>query len=62
LKDVKDWEKTTSHLYLGLYCPIFKLPISLPNIQTFSDNYKFFKNNVTGIFAQGYADIPGLQN
>jgi hypothetical protein len=47
---------------MGLYCP-FKLPIS-PNIQTFSDNYKFFKENkVTGIFAQGYADIPGdLQN
>jgi hypothetical protein len=45
---------------MGLYCTIFKLPISLPNIQTFSDNYKFFKeNNVTGIFAQGYADIPG---
>jgi hypothetical protein len=44
---------------MGLYRTIFKLPISLPNIQTFSDNYKFLKNNVTGIFAQGYADIPG---
>jgi hypothetical protein len=42
---------------VGLYRTILKLLISLPNIQTFSDNYK--KNNVTGIFAQGYADIPG---
>jgi hypothetical protein len=44
---------------MGLYCQ-FQTTISLPNIQTFSDNYKFFKENkVTGIFAQGYADIPG---
>jgi hypothetical protein len=43
----------------GIILSIFKLPISLPNIQTFLTIYKFFENNVTGIFAQGYADIPG---
>jgi hypothetical protein len=51
--------KTTSNLYLWDYTVQFSNYLS-PNIQTFSDNYKFFKENkVTGIFAQGYADIPG---
>jgi hypothetical protein len=60
-KTVKDWEKTTSNLYLWDYTVQFSNYLSpFPNIQTFSDNYKFFKKNkVTGIFAQGYADIPG---
>jgi hypothetical protein len=48
-------------LYLWDYTVQYSNYLSpFPNIQTFSDNYKFFKkNNVTGIFAQGYADIPG---
>ncbi|MEZ7499701.1 DUF4838 domain-containing protein [Flavobacterium sp. Arc3] len=60
-KTLQDWAKTTSHLYLWDYTVQFSNYLSpFPNIQTFSDNYKFFKNNnVTGIFAQGYADVPG---
>lgn len=60
-KTVQDWNKTTTHLYLWDYTVQFSNYLSpFPNIHTFSDNYKFFKkNNVKGLFAQGYADVPG---
>jgi hypothetical protein len=58
---LQDWNKTTSHLYLWDYTVQFSNYLSpFPNIHTFSKNYKFFKkNNVKGLFVQGYADIPG---
>ena len=60
-KTLQDWNKTTSHLYLWDYTVQFSNYLSpFPNIHTFSDNYKFFKkNNVKGLFVQGYADVPG---
>lgn len=56
-----DWNKTTSNLYLWDYTVQFSNYLSpFPNIHTFSNNYKFFKkNNVKGLFVQGYADVPG---
>ncbi|MDI6031609.1 DUF4838 domain-containing protein [Flavobacterium sp. LB2P84] len=58
---LQDWNKTTSHLYLWDYTVQFSNYLSpFPNIHTFSENYKFFeKNNVKGLFVQGYADVPG---
>ncbi|SHN67236.1 protein of unknown function [Flavobacterium fryxellicola] len=55
------WGKTTSNLYLWDYTVQFSNYLSpFPNIHTFSDNYKLFKqNNVKGLFVQGYADVPG---
>ncbi|WP_245709596.1 DUF4838 domain-containing protein [Flavobacterium degerlachei] len=60
-KTLEDWNKTSSHLYLWDYTVQFSNYLSpFPNIHTFSDNYKFFKNNnIKGLFVQGYADIPG---
>lgn len=60
-KTLQDWSKTSSHLYLWDYTVQFSNYLSpFPNIHTFSDNYKFFKNNnIKGLFVQGYADIPG---
>ncbi|TDE53117.1 DUF4838 domain-containing protein [Flavobacterium sp. GT3P67] len=60
-KTLQDWNETTSHLYLWDYTVQFSNYLSpFPNIHTFSDNYKFFeKNNVKGLFVQGYADVPG---
>jgi hypothetical protein len=48
-----------SHLYLWDYTVQFSNYLSPFPTYTFSDNYKFFKKIITGIFAQGYADIPG---
>ncbi|TDE06972.1 DUF4838 domain-containing protein [Flavobacterium sandaracinum] len=61
VKIMQDWSKTASHLYLWDYTVQFSNYLSpFPNIHTFSDNYKLFKkNNVKGLFAQGYADVPG---
>jgi hypothetical protein len=43
---------------MGLYCTIFKLPISLLTYRPFLTIINSLKK-ITGIFAQGYADIPG---
>lgn len=61
LKTLQDWNKETSHLYLWDYTVQFSSYMTpFPNIHTFSENYKLFKqNNVKGIFAQGYSDVPG---
>ena len=61
INTLHDWNKTTSHLYLWDYTVQFSNYLSpFPNIHTFSNNYKFFKkNNVKGLFVQGYADVPG---
>lgn len=58
---ISDWEKKASHLYLWDYTVQFSNYLSpFPNIQTFSENYKFFKTNkVKGLFVQGYADVSG---
>lgn len=58
---LEDWGKAAPHLYLWDYTVQFSNYLSpFPNIHTFSENYKLFKeHNVKGIFAQGYADVPG---
>ena len=58
---MQNWGKTASNLYLWDYTVQFSNYLSpFPNIHTFSDNYKIFKqNNVKGLFVQGYADVPG---
>lgn len=58
---LENWSKTAPHLYWWDYTVQFSNYLSpFPNIHTFSENYKFLKHkNVKGIFAQGYADIPG---
>ncbi len=61
VKVMQNWGKTASNLYLWDYTVQFSNYLSpFPNLHTFSDNYKFFKkNNVKGVFVQGYADVPG---
>ena len=61
IKIMQNWGKVNSNLYLWDYTVQFSSYLSpFPNIHTFSDNYKFFKqNNVKGLFVQGYADVPG---
>ncbi|CAM4071899.1 DUF4838 domain-containing protein [Flavobacterium antarcticum] len=61
LQIVDGWNKATNNLYVWDYTVQFSNYLSpFPNFHTFSDNYTFFqKNNVKGIFAQGYADVPG---
>jgi len=58
---LENWSKTTSNLYLWDYTVQFSNYLSpFPNIHTFSQNYKLFKeNDVKGLFVQGYADVPG---
>ncbi|RZK12610.1 MAG: DUF4838 domain-containing protein [Flavobacterium sp.] len=58
---LQNWSATTSHLYLWDYTVQFSNYLSpFPNIHTFSQNYKLFKEkNVRGVFVQGYADVPG---
>lgn len=60
-KTLKNWSEATSYLYLWDYTVQFSNYLApFPNLHTFSDNYKFFKENkIKGIFAQGYADVPG---
>lgn len=61
IKIIKSWSSVTSNLFLWDYTVQFSNYMSpFPNIHTFSDNYKFFKqSNVKGLFVQGYADVPG---
>ncbi len=61
IKILQNWNNVTSNLYLWDYTVQFSNYLSpFPNISTFADNYKFFKNNnVKGLFVQGYADVPG---
>jgi len=58
---LQHWSTTASHLYIWDYTVQFSNFLSpFPNLHTFSDNYKLFqKNNVKGLFVQGYADVPG---
>lgn len=58
---LENWSRATPHLYLWDYTVQFSNCLSpFPNIHTFSENYKLFKeNNVKGLFVQGYADVPG---
>jgi hypothetical protein len=52
--------KTTSNLYLWDYTVNFQTTISLLTYRPFLTIINSLKENkVTGIFAQGYADIPG---
>ena len=61
IKILEIWNKLTSNLYLWDYTVQFSNYLSpFPNISTFSENYKFFKQNkIKGLFVQGYADVPG---
>lgn len=61
IKTLQNWDKAASHLYLWDYTVQFSNYLSpFPNIHSFADNYKLFKqNNVKGVFVQGYADVPG---
>lgn len=61
MKTLESWNKETTNLYLWDYTVQFSNYLSpFPNIHTFSENYKFLKEkNVKGVFAQGYADVPG---
>jgi len=61
IKTLENWSKTSPHLFLWDYTVQFSNYQSpFPNFEPFQSNYKFFKKNkVKGIFAQGYADVPG---
>jgi ribosomal protein S8 len=61
IKTLENWGKTTSHLYIWDYTVQFSNYLSpFPNLHTFSENFKLFKqNNTKGLFVQGYADVPG---
>ncbi len=61
IKTLENWGKTTSHLYIWDYTVQFSNYLSpFPNLHTFSDNFRLFKqNNTKGLFVQGYADVPG---
>lgn len=61
LNILNKWSTTAQHLYLWDYTVEFTNYLSpFPNFQTFSKNYKLFeKNQVKGLFVQGYADVPG---
>ena len=61
MNTLNNWSNTAPHLYLWDYTVQFSNYLSpFPNLHTFSDNYKLFrKNNVKGLFVQGYADVPG---
>lgn len=58
---LENWTQTAPNLYLWDYTVQFSNYLSpFPNIYTFSENYKFFKEkNIKGLFVQGYADVPG---
>lgn len=55
------WGKTNKNLLVWDYTVQFSNYLSpFPNIPYFEENYKTFqKNNVRGLFVQGYADVPG---
>ncbi|MGL2993943.1 DUF4838 domain-containing protein [Flavobacterium sp. TSSA_36] len=55
------WENTNKNLLVWDYTVQFSNYLSpFPNLSYFEDNYKTFKKNkVKGVFAQGYADVPG---
>jgi len=61
LEILNKWNTSTEHLYLWDYTVEFTNYLSpFPNLQTFSKNYKLFKQNkVKGLFVQGYADLAG---
>ncbi|RKR08433.1 uncharacterized protein DUF4838 [Flavobacterium sp. 90] len=61
VKTLENWSATSPHLFLWDYTVQFSNYISpFPNLEPFQSNYKLFKKNkVKGIFAQGYADVPG---
>lgn len=61
VKTLENWSTTSPHLFLWDYNVQFSNYMSpFPNLQPFQSNYKLFKKNkVKGIFAQGYADVPG---
>lgn len=61
IQTLQNWNAATSHLYLWDYTVQFSNYLSpFPNLHTFADNIKLFKkNNVSGLFVQGYADVPG---
>jgi hypothetical protein len=61
VKTLENWSATSPHLFLWDYTVQFSNYMSpFPNLEPFQSNYKFFKKNkVKGIFAQGYADVPG---
>ena len=60
-KTLNNWRKLTPNLYLWDYTVQFSNYLSpFPNINTFSENYKYFKKqHIKGLFVQGYADVPG---
>jgi hypothetical protein len=55
------WNKKNTNLFLWDYTVQFSNYMSpFPNLHTFSENYKLYKkNNIKGLFMQGYADVPG---
>lgn len=61
VKTLENWSATSPHLFLWDYTVQFSNYMSpFPNLEPFQSNYKLFKKNkVKGIFAQGYADVPG---
>ncbi|TPG43879.1 DUF4838 domain-containing protein [Flavobacterium pectinovorum] len=61
VKTLENWSTASPHLFLWDYTVQFSNYMSpFPNLEPFQSNYKFFKKNkVKGMFAQGYADVPG---
>ncbi len=61
LNSLKGWKETASNLFVWDYTVQFSNYMSpFPNIHTFADNFKLLQENkVKGVFAQGYADVPG---
>lgn len=61
LSPLKGWKETASNLFVWDYTVQFSNYMSpFPNLHTFAENYKLLEENkVKGVFAQGYADVPG---
>jgi Domain of unknown function (DUF4838) len=61
MNPLKGWKETASNLFVWDYTVQFSNYMSpFPSMHTFQENYKLLKENkVKGIFAQGYADVPG---
>lgn len=58
---LNNWSTTAPNLYVWDYTVEFTNYLSpFPNLHTFSKNYQLYeKNQVKGLFVQGYADVPG---
>jgi hypothetical protein len=61
VKDIKDWSRLTSNIFLWDYVVQFRNLLSpFPNLRTLQPNLQFFvENGITSVFEQGVAEMQG---